>query len=119
MVTPMVTPLTYEGLINEIIGIENCRIKIDASIAGEEKDEAGQATAHPTNIVSSSTSSTSTKKSTATSASAAASTGEKVSVILDSNDLVYSEVRNLSIERLGESFNVCIFDDKFINIMKE
>ena len=112
LVTPMVTPLTYEGLINEIIGIENCRIKIDASIAGDEKDETGQATARPTNIVSSTiASSTSSKKSSPSATIASAS--EKVSVILDSNDLVFSEVRNLSIERLGESLevNTCSWHD--------
>lgn len=44
LVTPLVTPLTYEGLIDELIGIKNTVIKVDKKIAGteENKDEAHQ-----------------------------------------------------------------------------
>ena len=33
------TPLTYEGLIDEVLHIENGRIKLDSSILAEEKDQ--------------------------------------------------------------------------------
>lgn len=89
-----VTPLTYEGLIDEIINIENNRIKVETAIAGEEKDDSGQSTAPPSsNIINSSTS---------TKASGAPQASNKVTVVLDDNDIMYSEVRNLSIERLGK-----------------
>ncbi len=36
MISPLVTPLTYEGLVDETFGIDNGRIKVDASILGSE-----------------------------------------------------------------------------------
>ncbi|KAI5810690.1 Sec1-like protein [Pyronema omphalodes] len=33
-VTPLMTQLTYEGLIDETIGINNCKIELDASLVG-------------------------------------------------------------------------------------
>ncbi len=36
--SPLVTPLTYEGLIDDILGIENGRIRLDASVLGEQED---------------------------------------------------------------------------------
>jgi vacuolar protein sorting-associated protein 33A len=104
MVSALITPLTYEGLIDEMMSIENNRIKVDAAIAGEEKDDNGQSTAPPSsNIINSTPSSSkSNAPSTIASASTSAAAGSsKVTVILDNNDLMYSEVRNLSIERLG------------------
>lgn len=99
MVSALVTPLTYEGLIDEIIGIENNRIKVDASIAGEEKDDNGQSMAPPSsNIIHSA--STSSKSNVGGNA-ASSSAPSRVTVILDNNDLMYGEIRNQSIERLG------------------
>lgn len=37
LVSPLVTPLTYEGLVDEIIGIDNGRIKVDASLLGTDE----------------------------------------------------------------------------------
>jgi hypothetical protein len=37
LVSPLVTPLTYEGLVDEIIGIENGRIKVDAALLGTDE----------------------------------------------------------------------------------
>ncbi len=36
LVSPLVTPLTYEGLVDEVIGIVNGKIKIDAALLGNE-----------------------------------------------------------------------------------
>ncbi len=36
LVSPLVTPLTYEGLVDEVIGIINGKIKIDAALLGNE-----------------------------------------------------------------------------------
>ena len=38
LVSPLVTPLTYEGLIDELIGISNGYIKVDRSLIGDDKD---------------------------------------------------------------------------------
>lgn len=32
LISPLVSPLTYEGLVDEILGIEFCRTKVDASL---------------------------------------------------------------------------------------
>ena len=34
------TPLTYEGLIDELIGIKNGAIKVDSAIKGQDKDKS-------------------------------------------------------------------------------
>ena len=35
-VSPLVTPLTYEGLVDEVLNIVNGKIKIEASLLGNE-----------------------------------------------------------------------------------
>lgn len=37
LVSPLVTPLTYEGLVDEIIGIHNGQIKVKASLLGSDE----------------------------------------------------------------------------------
>jgi vacuolar protein sorting-associated protein 33A len=39
LVSPLVTPLTYEGLVDEVVGIVNGKIKVDAVLLGN--DETG------------------------------------------------------------------------------
>ena len=109
LISPLVTPLTYEGLIDEIIGIENGRIKIDPCLLGEDKgdDPSGgvgsnavagsNATTGVTNQASSSSSSSSNKGQT----KGGVPPGEKVPISLSNNDPVFAEIRDLSIERLG------------------
>ena len=38
-VTPLLTPLTYEGLIDEVIGIQNGYIKVDPDMVEAESQE--------------------------------------------------------------------------------
>lgn len=90
LVSPLVTPLTYEGLIDEIVGIENGRIKVDAALLDDEKDmplggaAAGGAAPTP-----------------APAPAPKRAPGEKVSLALNNSDNIYGEIRDLSIERLG------------------
>jgi hypothetical protein len=35
------TPLTYEGLVDEVLHIENGRVKLDAALLGEAKEVTG------------------------------------------------------------------------------
>lgn len=72
LATPMCTPLTYEGLLDEILGITNGFISVDAELIADDESS--------------------------TSASAA---GKKVAVPLNSNDKLYADVRDFHVERLG------------------
>lgn len=36
LVTPLLTPLTYEGVVDEFIGVHNGAIKVDSSLVGDE-----------------------------------------------------------------------------------
>lgn len=74
LVTPMCTPLTYEGLLDEIMGITNGFITVDADLIADDDDK---------------------KSST--------NGGDKkhVSLPLNSNDKLYAEVRDYHVERLG------------------
>jgi vacuolar protein sorting-associated protein 33A len=77
LVTPLVTPLTYEGLIDELIGVKSSVIKVPRVILGEdEKDKGKQAASQPPQ-------------------------NPLVSLALNSNDKLYAEIRGLNIEKLG------------------
>lgn len=39
LVSPLVTPLTYEGLIDETVGIENGRVRLDAAVLGSSDQQ--------------------------------------------------------------------------------
>ena len=80
LVSPLVTPLTYEGLIDELIGISNGYIKVDRSLIGDDKD--GSTPGDSSGVD-------------------AAKQRTKVSVALNSNDQLYAEVRDLNVEKLG------------------
>ncbi|KAL0589806.1 hypothetical protein ABG067_002031 [Albugo candida] len=75
LVTPLTTPMTYEGLLDEIMGISNGFITVDADLVADE-DSTSQTTSP---------------------------SGEKkqVAVPLNSNDELYAQVRDYHVERLG------------------
>lgn len=37
LVSPLVTPLTYEGLIDDMVGIENGKVKLGADVLGSSE----------------------------------------------------------------------------------
>lgn len=37
LTSPLVTPLTYEGLVDDIIGIQNGKIHVEASLLGSDE----------------------------------------------------------------------------------
>ena len=94
LISPLITPLTYEGLIDEVIGIENGKIKLDSSIINDGKDE--QLPIKMPNVpgMELPTQSEPAKRDTT-------QPGDVVTVTLNSSDLIYSEIRDLSIERMG------------------
>ena len=106
----LLTPLTYEGLIDDCVGIDNGRVKVDAAVLGDEKDVPP-----PLQLPSSTSSSASSNAQqqqvlAAAIASSAADSGgegkkyqpgEKVALPLNNSDNVFKECRDLSIEALG------------------
>lgn len=91
LATPLVTPLTYEGLIDEIIGIRHSFIKVDKRILGDDK--SGGATGGGAGGGGGS--------GGAAQGGASDAEGTPVSVPLNSNDKLYLEIRDMNIERLG------------------
>lgn len=89
LVSPLITPLTYEGLVDDIIGIENGKIKVDASILGNDDshDLSQMKMGQGTNVVQSEQ-----KK---------VNPGDKITLTLNNNDSIFAEIRDLSIERIG------------------
>ncbi|RHY31974.1 hypothetical protein DYB32_002994 [Aphanomyces invadans] len=75
LVSPLVTPFTYEGLLDEIIGITNGVVKVDAELVEDDSDKSKKAAAAPR--------------------------GGLVPVNLNSTDSLYAEVRDFHTERLG------------------
>ncbi|CAI5746919.1 unnamed protein product [Peronospora destructor] len=73
LVTPMCSPMTYEGLLDEILGITHGFITVDSElIADDDGPNSGNA-----------------------------NRPAQVSVPLNSNDKLYAEVRDYHVERLG------------------
>lgn len=80
MVTPMLTPLTYEGLLDEVLGIDCGLVHVDAAVIEPPESDEDKAAA-----------------------AAAAAAGEKgmVSVSLNDADTLYAEVRDQHVEKFG------------------
>lgn len=83
MVTPLLTQLTYEGLIDELVGIKNNTAEVDSSIVG----------AGPQQRTASSTASQPTRQ------------GMKRKVKLDDSDTLYTQLRSANFARVGPILN--------------
>lgn len=81
LATPMCTPLTYEGLLDEILGISHGFITVDAELIAEEE--------------------TSSASGGGGGGSTGGGSGKQVTIPLNSNDKLYAEVRDYHVERLG------------------
>ncbi|PRP80086.1 vacuolar protein sorting 33A [Planoprotostelium fungivorum] len=81
LITPLITPLTYEGLIDEIFGIHNSVMEIDSDIIGSKSTE----NASSANI-------------------------QKKKISLNSGDKVFSLVRDLHLNRVGSVLNQKVKD---------
>jgi len=119
LTSALATPLTYEGLVDEIIGIDTCRVRLDPVLVGDDKEDPMSIMNPSKAPAAKSTPGASSNPNTSAAAAAAAvaaSKGsskpvDKVVVHLNSSDAIYDEVRDISIERLGY-----IFQDKAKNI---
>lgn len=93
LISPLVTPLTYEGLIDDTIGIEHARIKVEAALLGADEPEPSLTLSAANRLELAKPAETKEQRRLAP--------DEKVSVVLNTSDSVYAEIRNLSIERIG------------------
>ncbi|KIV90260.1 hypothetical protein, variant [Exophiala mesophila] len=85
--TPMLTQLTYEGLVDELVGIKHNRAEVDSSIVG-----AAPQRQQPTG-------------SSTTSPQPAVRQGLKRRIQLDSSDNLYSQLRSSNFALIGPTLN--------------
>jgi len=114
MVSPLITPLTYEGLLDELIGIENGKVKLDVALMGDIKDinvkeltggrvtsfdgaEGGSGGGSGLGLEATWSSTGSGGNGTGTSQNSS----DKITLSMNNTDAVYANIRDLSIERLG------------------
>ncbi|KAI2633711.1 vacuolar protein sorting 33A-like protein [Hypomontagnella submonticulosa] len=83
-VTPLLTQLTYEGLIDEVWGIQNNQADIDSTIVGTQTQATSQSTA---------------------SAPTASATSRKRKIQLDSTDKLYEGLRDANFAIVGTLLN--------------
>eukprot|EP00947_MAST-08B_sp_MAST-8B-sp1_P000483 g483.t1 len=90
MVSPLVTPLTYEGLIDELVGIKYSYIHVDAALLAptDKGDGKGGAAAAGAGAGAA---------AAAAAAAAGARPGQKIPLPLNSNDKLYAEIRDFHI----------------------
>lgn len=125
LVSVFTTPLIYEGLVDELFTIDLGKIRVDPSLLEEGSSSSSSSSSSPSSMLSSSSPDSSSKNSTtkkstsssssssatpaaaptttssSSSATAAGGGGEKVTLYLNQSDVVYGEIRDLSIETLG------------------
>jgi len=94
MFTPLVTPLTMEALLHEFLGIDNAMVKVDASLLVDNPDDAV--------AVSGKEKSANAQKS----GPAPLPPGSKLTLHLNSNDKLYSEIRDMNISVAGPHLTV-------------
>jgi vacuolar protein sorting-associated protein 33A len=85
MVTPLLTQLTYEGLIDEVYGIQNNQADVDSTIVGAGPQQTAQ--------------------STSSVPSAATTPSRKRKIQLDSSDKLYDGLRDTNFAIVGSLLN--------------
>lgn len=94
LVTPLLTQLTYEGLIDELYGIQNSQADVDSTIVG-----AAPASTGPGGAQSASGSAAGAAPSGVSSAA------RKRKIQLDSSDKLYEELRDANFAIVGSLLN--------------
>lgn len=98
LVSPLLSPLTYEGLVDDLLGIQNGSVLVNEAIIGE-KDNKGD----DKPIGSDNDGNNATTKKCADAAGILEDSPPEglLKVVVDDSDPIFSEIRNLSIQRLG------------------
>ncbi|KAG6009534.1 hypothetical protein E4U21_002170 [Claviceps maximensis] len=78
LVTPLLTQLTYEGLIDEVFEIQNNQTKVDTTVVGGAPARSG---------------------------AAATTQGRKETILLDSSDKLYDQLRDANFAIVGGMLN--------------
>ncbi|TFK77545.1 Sec1-like protein [Pluteus cervinus] len=95
MITPLLTQLTYEGLIDELVGIKNSHVELPASLLSPPNPPAASNVAGPsTSPPANPTPLAGLKKET-----------KKKHHLATSTDPLYAELRDLNFGNVGKSLN--------------
>jgi len=100
MVTPMITPLTYEGLLDEMVGIDCGHLELPEDIINPDNDEDGE---EEESKSSSNNPFDDTPSTNPFGGAASTSTKPKpnVSLGVHEGDTLYAEVRDQHVEKFG------------------
>lgn len=98
LVTPLCTELTYEGLIDETIGIKHCFVELDASLVSPAQQPA--ATAGTMKGVPPPTTSAATVPT-----SSGSSPAKKKKYVLNSSDKLFGQLRDQNFAVVGGMLN--------------
>ncbi|KAJ3766819.1 Sec1-like protein [Lentinula raphanica] len=90
MITPLLTQLTYEGLIDELLGIKNSHVEIPASLVNPPQNAPTDSLA----ALPTGTSSNSLRKE------------NKKKYHLSSSDSLFNELRDLNFSHVGKHLNI-------------
>lgn len=93
LISPLVTPLTYEGLLDELIGLDYGKIQVDARIVGDIAD--------PPKLPDLPGMEKAASPPPPPSTTASFSPDEKITLMLNAGDPIYNDIRDTSIEKLG------------------
>jgi len=97
LITPMLTPLTYEGLLDDVLQIENGFVTIDSNIVEpSETDESPSSQSQ-----SSSSHAVSSKSSSSKQQPQPQQQNDRMSLPLNDLDTLYAEVRDQHVEKFG------------------
>ncbi|KAI8394045.1 Sec1-like protein [Radiomyces spectabilis] len=94
VLTPLCTELTYEGLIDEIIGIKHCLVELDASLVNPSQP---QTTGGKPNV--------STATPTPITPGTAGQPGKKKKYVLNSSDKLFNQLRDQNFAVVGGMLN--------------
>jgi hypothetical protein len=97
LVTPLCTELTYEGLIDETIGIKHCFVELDAALVNPAPAPANAAGTPKGGAIP-----PATPPATATTSTAA---GKKKKYVLNSSDKLFSQLRDKNFAVVGGMLN--------------
>ena len=96
LVSPLLSPLTYEGLVDNLLGIQNGSVMVNESLLGYNQDDDDRQMG-PGNDGSSAA----LKKNTDEGEILDLISEDLCKIVVDDSDPIFSEIRNLSIQRLG------------------
>jgi vacuolar protein sorting-associated protein 33A len=101
LVSPLISPLTYEGLIDDIIGIDNGKIRLAAELLGDEPNVPNVQELTGGKVQSSDVGLVAEQDKDNQIGDGSRTQGDSVAVPLNNGDTIFAEIRDLSIERLG------------------